>query len=100
MPLRWTYEPQLTNFEALLLYNALHQLPDAFYYRPIAIAKREETGMKYRYLCIAIPKDNPFRPSHFADIEVYKPILGEPYATFLYRMDFEQIFQYRNPDIT
>lgn len=96
MPLRWTYEPYLTNYEALILHNALCQCPGAYIYKPIAVAKREETGMKYRYLCLAIPKDNPFRPTHFADIEVYKPMLGEPYTTFLYHMDFEQVFLHRN----
>lgn len=97
MPLRWVYEPFLTNYEALLLYNALKNHPDAYYYKPIACAKREETGMKYRYLCIAAPKDNPFITSHFADIEVYKPQLGAPYTTFLYRIDFDQMFPHRMP---
>jgi hypothetical protein len=99
MQFRWVYEPYLTNYEALLLYNALRNHPGAYYYKPIALAKREETGMKYRFLCISVPKDNPFCTSHFADIEIYKPPLGAPYATFLYHIEFDQMFPHRMPII-
>jgi hypothetical protein len=98
MPLRWEYETYLQNYEGLLLYNALRKHPDAYHYKPIAIAKREETGTKYHYLCVAVPKDNPFRSSHFADIEVYKPPLGAPYITLLKRIEFDYIFPNRMPE--
>jgi hypothetical protein len=93
----WIYEPVISNYEALLFYNALKKHSDSFYYRPIAIAKREETGMKYRFLCIAIPKATPYHPSHFAEIEIYKPEMGMPYATCLYRLEFDKMFPQRLP---
>lgn len=99
MPPGWVYEPVLTNYDALMFYNILSKHPDMYYYRPIAIAKREETGVKYRYLCIAFSKSNPYYPSHFADIEIYKPPRGIPYATSLYRMDFDKMFPHRLPII-
>ncbi|MDD3172426.1 MAG: hypothetical protein PHF63_01945 [Herbinix sp.] len=97
MPRGWVYEPVISNYESLIFYNALQKHPDSFNYQPIAIAKREETGIKYRYLCIAMPKVNPFRPSHFADIEIYKPEMGRPYATCIYKIDFDKMFPHRMP---
>jgi len=91
----WVYEPVISSYEALLLYNALKRHDDNFYYYPIAIAKREEIGTKYRYLCIAKPKTIPGPPSHYADVEVYKPYAGMPYATCLYRLDFHKMFSQR-----
>jgi hypothetical protein len=93
----WVYEPVTTKYEALLFYNALRKHPDSFCYRPIAIAKHDDTALKYRYLCIAIPKEKPFTPSHFADIEIYKPRMGMPYATCIYKMDFDKMFPHRIP---
>lgn len=93
----WIYEPVISNYETLLFYNALRKHSDAFYYKPIAVAKREETGMKYRYLCIAAPRSNPSSPSHFADIEIYKPEKGMPYATCIYRIEFDKMFSHRFP---
>jgi hypothetical protein len=93
----WVYKPVITNYEALLFYNVLKKHADSFYYRPIAIAKREETGIKYRYLCIAMPRVNPLNPSHFADIEIYKPQMGMPYATYLYKIEFDKMFPHRMP---
>lgn len=93
----WIYEPIKSNYEVLLLYNALRRHPDSYSYKPIAIAKREETGTKYRYLCIATSKSNPFCASHFADIEIYKPQMGMPYATSLYRIEFVDMFPHRMP---
>jgi hypothetical protein len=97
MPRGWVYEPYLSEYDTLILYNALTKHSDSFYYKPIALAKREETGMKYRFLCIALPKEFPINPSHFADIEVYKPQLGMPYATGLYRIEFDNMFPHRKP---
>jgi hypothetical protein len=93
----WIYEPVISNYEALLFYNALKKHSDSFYYRPIVIAKREEIGMKYRFLCIAIPKVSPCHPSHFADIEIYKPAMGMPYATSIYRIELDKMFPQRVP---
>jgi hypothetical protein len=91
MPKGWVYEPIITKDEILLLYNSLRNHSDSYLYRPIAIAKREEIGMKYRFLCIANPINYPNLPSHFADVGVYKPVLGMPYVTHLNRLEFEDI---------
>lgn len=93
----WIYEPYLSDHDNLIFYNALYKHRDPFYYHPIALARREETGMKYHFLCIAFPRDFLGRPSHFADIEIYKPRLGMPYATCLYRIDFEKISSHQRP---
>ena len=99
MPKGWVYDPVITYYDSLMFYNALKKHPDSYFYRPIAIARREETGIKYRFLCIAFPKDNPFNPAHFADIEIYKPLLGMPYATSLFKIDFEKMMPNRIPII-
>lgn len=88
----WVYEPVISNYEAILFYNVMKNHPDQFYYNPIALAKREEIGMKYRFFCIAVPKDTFTLPSHFADVGIYKPVAGKPYATCIYRLDFDQLF--------
>jgi hypothetical protein len=93
----WVYEPAITNYEAMLFFNSIKSHNDPYYYCPIAIAKRSEIGMKYRFLCIAVNKMNPGTPSHFADIEVYKPQEGRPYATCIYRIEFENIIPQRMP---
>lgn len=93
----WVYEPFMSNYEIVLLHNALRRHQDNFFYNPIALAKREEAGMKYRFLCIAVPKTYPGPPSHFADIEIYKPMKGMPYCTSLYRKDFDSMFPQRFP---
>lgn len=97
MQMDWVYHPTIPGFERLIFNNAMQRHPDQYYYNPIAIAKREESGMKYRFLCVAAPKNNYTIPSHFADIEVYKPIAGMPYITSLYRIDFDKMFPHRKP---
>lgn len=89
----WVYEPAISNYDSLIFYNALKKHSDFYYYKPIALAKREETGMKYRFLCIAIPRSTPCHPSHFAQIEVYKPQMGMPYVTINYRLEFDKLFR-------
>lgn len=86
MPKEWVYEPIISRYELLLFNNALSRHRDLYYYIPVAIAKREETGMKYRFLCIAEPKTNYGAPAHFANIEIYKPEQGMPYATHIQRI--------------
>jgi hypothetical protein len=88
----WVYEPVISMYEALLFFNAMKRHKDQYNYNPIAIASREQIGMKYRFLCIATPKTIPGQPSHFADIEIYKPISGIPYATGLHKLDFDKMF--------
>ena len=93
----WIYEPMTNRNEAFIFYNALQNYQDRYYYTPIAVARREEIGVKYRFLCIAIPKDTPHCPSHFADVEIYKPLKGMPYACSIYKAAFDQIFPHRFP---
>ncbi|MHB8129819.1 MAG: hypothetical protein ACYDEX_12550 [Mobilitalea sp.] len=88
----WVYEPVISMYEALLFYNAMKRHRDQYNYNPIAIARREQIGMKYRFLCIATPKTILCQPTNFADIEIYKPESGMPYATSLRRLDFDKMF--------
>lgn len=93
----WIYEPTISDYDALLFHNALYRHRDNFTYHPIALAKREEHGIKYRFLCIAAPLPGNNGNSHFSDIEIYKPIKGMPYITCLYRIDFDKMFPQRYP---
>ena len=86
MSKRWIYEPMLYPYDALLFYNAMKRHYDPFCYTPVAVAKREETGIKYRFLCLAYDKNAPEQASLFASIEIYKPPSGIPYATHLHRL--------------
>ncbi|MDF2904734.1 MAG: hypothetical protein K0R34_55 [Herbinix sp.] len=86
MPRGWVYEPTISPYDALLFYNAMKRHYDPFCYTPVAVAKREEIGTKYRYLCIAHYRNALEQDSLFARIEIYKPIAGMPYATCLHRL--------------
>jgi hypothetical protein len=91
MPKAWNYEPAISDYELLLLQNALHKHHDEYQYHPIAIARREETGVRYRFFCIAVSISDTSLPSHFADIEIYKPPTGMPYISSLYRIQFDSL---------
>ena len=80
MQCRWNYETMIADQDLHILYYAL------------AVAKRKEIGLNYRFLCIAVPKDNTECASHLAIVGVYKPPAGKPYGTCLYRKDFDQLF--------
>lgn len=86
MPKSWIYEPMLSAYDALLFYNAMRRHCDSFYYTPVAVAKREEAGIKYRFLCLAYNKNTPSQDSQFASVEIYKPNSGMPYATRLHML--------------
>lgn len=94
MQCRWNYETMITDCDLHILYTALHKHRDQYDYYPLSVAKRDEIGLNYRFLCIAIPKAKPEYASHLAEIGVYVPPAGKPYATCLYRRDFDQIFPY------
>lgn len=85
----WVYSAQISQFELLMFYNTINRRKDSCLYRPIAIAKREEIGLKYRFLCIAEPKFSPIPSSHFVHIEIYKPEKGMPYTTQLHKIQFD-----------
>lgn len=89
----WVYYPVIPPYEALLLCHVLKRRIDSFDYYPVAYAKREETGMKYRFICIAWPKPGMAQDSRFTGIEIYKPPTGMPYATCLHRLEFDHIWQ-------
>lgn len=91
MQIGWVYEPVISHYESLLFINALSKHKDQYRYYPISVAKREEIGLKYRYLCIAKSAIIDESRSHFANIEVYKPPQGMPYVTRLRRLSFDQI---------
>jgi len=86
----WVYEPLISQYELLLFYNAVSRHIDSNHYIPIAMAKREESGMKYRFLCIAEPNTYHGPPTHFANIEIYKSEQGMPYATRIHKIQFDQ----------
>lgn len=92
MQCKWAYHTMIDDYDIHLLYNAMRRHQDAYNYYPLAVAKREEIGSNYRFLCIAIPKANQEYASHLTVIGVYKPPAGIPYATCLYRQDFDQLF--------
>ncbi len=94
----WIYEPVITDHEILLFYNALRRHQDNYHYHPIALAKREETGIKYRFFCIAAFQAAPDLPTQFADVEVYKPSNGAPYISGIYYLDYKQMFAQRYPN--
>lgn len=87
----WNYRPEISYYELLLLYNALKRHESTYSYCPIAVAIREQTGTKYHFLCIAKPLTSPGTTSHFADIEVYKPVKGMPYISRLKRINFNEL---------
>ncbi|MDF2537243.1 MAG: hypothetical protein K0S76_264 [Herbinix sp.] len=82
----WVYEPLVSYYDSLLFYNSISRYKDPYSYKPIAIAKREEIGLKYRFLCVAVPKEATQPTSHFALIEIYKSEKGMPYITRLHRI--------------
>jgi len=82
----WIYEATLSNYEMYLFNFATHTLKN-YNYQPIAVAKLAENAGKFRFLCIARPKFSHNSQSHFACIEVYKPINGFPYATKVHKLD-------------
>jgi hypothetical protein len=88
----WVFEPQISPYELLLFNNAVSRHKDSYGYWPIAMAKREETGIKYRFLCIAQSLSPLAPPSHFACIEVYKSEKGMPYVTRIHKSSFDQFF--------
>jgi len=94
MQCKWIYETMIDDRDLYILYYALRKHKDSYNYYPLAMAKRAEIGSNYRFLCIAVPKENHECASHLAVIGVYLPPAGKPYATCLYRKDFDQIFPY------
>lgn len=97
MQIGWIFEPLVSHYDVLLFYNVMDKHQDHYFYRPIAVARREEYGWKYRFMCIAMPRQNPGVISHFADIEIYTPYKGLPYASYLCRIDFDQLISQRFP---
>lgn len=85
----WVYEPVVPYYEMMLFQNAISQNRDAFCYFPVAMAKRCEVGMKYRYLCIVRQNTFPAKPTSFVIIEIYKSELGIPYITRRLRVTAE-----------
>jgi hypothetical protein len=90
----WVYRPEITDYEKLLFDNAMSRHRDSFHYTPVAIAEHEEADNRYRFLCIASPKTNLYN-CYIADIEIYKPVSGMPYATCIYRQDIDKLFPQR-----
>ncbi len=70
MPKNWFYEPTVSPYDALLFYNTMKHHHDLFDYIPIAVAKREEIGTIYRYLCIAQASNAPDQDTLFVGIEI------------------------------
>lgn len=79
MPGSWSFQPYLTPYDSFVFYNAIGKHQD-YFYRPIAVAKQVVNGTNYRFICIAEPQMENLLP-HFAVVDIYQPIGGEPYAT-------------------
>lgn len=79
MPGSWTYQPYLTPYDSFIFYNAIGKRNDYFYH-PVAVAKQVVNGTNYRFMCIAEPLQSDLSP-HFAIVDIYQPLSGEPYAT-------------------
>lgn len=91
MYLDWVFEPYMTDYELLLFNNSINHCEKDYIYHPIAIAKRDEIGVKYRYLCIAKTSIYPHTSCKIMIIEVYKPPQGKPYVTRLFPIDFNSL---------
>ncbi|HHV13379.1 MAG TPA: hypothetical protein GXX75_24195 [Clostridiales bacterium] len=88
----WNYEPTVNDYQMYLFHLVMDQHCDGYYYCPIAVASQQQIGIKHRYLCIAKPWDSLNCNSHLAEVEIYKPVAGNPYATILFRIDFNDMF--------
>lgn len=79
MPGGWEYQPNITPYEYQVFYTAVRDMQEYFYY-PVAVAIQVVNGINYRFMTIADPRD-PNLSTHFAVVEIYQPIDGEPYVT-------------------
>lgn len=75
----WDYQSYLTPYDSFIFYNAIGHQQD-YFYQPIAVAKQIVNGTNYKFIAIAEPKLDDLS-SHFAIVEIYKPINGEAYTT-------------------
>lgn len=91
MNLHWTYEPVIPLKELLLFHNALSHRSESCGYYPVAVAKRSETGIRYRFLCIDNRVKLPGTPSRFLITEIYKPEQGMPYVTRIIPIPIENL---------
>lgn len=92
MQCKWEYEKMIDDSDLHMLYTALLKHKDAYNYYPLAVAKRVEIGLSYRFLCIAVPKASSEYVSHLAVIGIYKPPAATAYVSCMLRQDFNQIF--------
>lgn len=81
MPGGWSYQAYLTPRDSFVFYNAVGNHEDYFYV-PMAVAKQIVNGTNYKFICIAEPKTENLS-SHFAVVDIYQPLQGEPYVTGL-----------------
>lgn len=79
MPGSWSYQHCLTPYDSFIFYNAIGKHKD-YFYTPVAVAKQVVNGTNYRYICIAEPVLENLS-AHFATVDIYQPISGEPYVT-------------------
>ena len=79
MPGGWSYQSDLTPYDLYVFYRAIGTHDDYFYV-PVAVAKQIVNGTNYRFMCIAEPQSETINP-HFAIINIYQPLRGEPYVT-------------------
>lgn len=79
MPGGWSYQRYLTPYDSFVFYNAIGKHED-YFYTPVAVAKQIVSGTNYRFICIAEPRTENLSP-HFAIVDVYQPINGDPYLT-------------------
>lgn len=75
----WSYQPYITPYDSFIFYNAIGQHND-YFYTPVAVAKQIVNGTNYKFMCVAKPLRDNLTP-HFAIVNIYKPIDGDPYLT-------------------
>ncbi|MDF2801359.1 MAG: hypothetical protein K0S61_1262 [Anaerocolumna sp.] len=79
MPGGWTYQADVSPYNAYIFYSAIGESED-FIYFPVAVASQIVNGTNYKFIAIVEPKSTTMN-SFFALVEIYKPIQGNAYVT-------------------
>ncbi len=79
MPGGWTYQADVSPYNAYIFYSAIGESEDFIYY-PVAVASQIVNGTNYKFIAIVESKSSTMNP-FFALVEVYKPIQGNAYVT-------------------
>lgn len=81
----WTYHASLNTNDSLVFFHAIEHQTD-YTYKPLVVAKQITTGINYRYICIATPKDATGM-SHFSMVAIHKPFNEAGYVVAIHPID-------------